>query len=99
MGLACSYLGPNFRAYAILRLNNIQVSAPRFHAKMTPISGFNWQSYIDETPTADDDRAFSGSGLYEQLNVTRDNSDYLWYMTEYVILPFYCLDAFPTSMN
>ncbi|XP_057537409.1 putative beta-galactosidase [Amaranthus tricolor] len=65
--------------------NTARVSAPRFHAKMTPISGFDWQSFIDETPTADDDRAFSGSGLYEQLNVTRDTSDYLWYMTDVTV--------------
>uniref|UniRef100_A0A803MDG3 beta-galactosidase n=1 Tax=Chenopodium quinoa TaxID=63459 RepID=A0A803MDG3_CHEQI len=65
--------------------NTARVSAPRYHAKMTPISGFSWQSYIDETPTADDDSTFSGSGLYEQLNVTRDNSDYLWYMTDVTV--------------
>ncbi|XP_021747017.1 putative beta-galactosidase [Chenopodium quinoa] len=65
--------------------NTARVSAPRYHAKMTPISGFSWQSYIDETPTADDDSTFSGSGLYEQLNVTRDNSDYLWYITDVTV--------------
>lgn len=62
--------------------NTARVSAPKYHAKMTPVSSFSWQSYIDETPTADDDSTFSASGLYEQLNVTRDYSDYLWYMTD-----------------
>lgn len=65
--------------------NTARVSAPRYHAKMLPVSGFSWQSYIDETPSADDDSTFSGSGLYEQLNVTRDNSDYLWYMTDVTV--------------
>lgn len=64
------------------------MSAPSYHAKMTPISRFSWQSYLDETPSNADDRSFSGTGLYEQLNVTRDNSDYLWYTTEYVTLLF-----------
>ncbi|GAB4853797.1 Beta-galactosidase 1 [Ancistrocladus abbreviatus] len=62
--------------------NTAKVIAPSFHATMTPISSFSWQSYVDETPTADDDSSFSANGLYEQLNVTRDMSDYLWYMTD-----------------
>ncbi|GAB4837804.1 hypothetical protein Ancab_027328 [Ancistrocladus abbreviatus] len=65
--------------------NTARVIAPRFHAMMTPVSSFSWQSYIDETPTADYDSSFSSTGLYEQLNVTRDTSDYLWYMTDVVI--------------
>lgn len=65
--------------------NTARVSAPRYHAKMTPVSRFSWQSYIDETPSADDDSSFSGAGLFEQLNVTRDNSDYLWYMTDVTV--------------
>lgn len=50
--------------------------------KMTrePI-GFAWQSYNDETEYYDDN-TFGTIGLLEQLNVTRDSSDYLWYMTE-----------------
>ncbi|KAL9254475.1 Beta-galactosidase 12-like protein [Drosera capensis] len=65
--------------------NTATVITPSFHARMTPISNFSWQSYIDETPNADDDSAFSSIGLYEQLNVTWDTTDYLWYMTDVVI--------------
>ncbi|GAB2268414.1 hypothetical protein Dimus_003376 [Dionaea muscipula] len=65
--------------------NTAKVIPPRFHAHMTPISSFSWQSYVDGTPTADGDGPFSSIGLYEQLNVTRDISDYLWYMTDVVI--------------
>lgn len=51
--------------------------------KMVPVkSGFSWQSYIEDTPTADDGESLVADGLWEQVNVTRDNSDYLWYMTE-----------------
>lgn len=62
--------------------NTARVTAPKIHSRMTPVSSFSWQSYIDETPTADDDSTFSATGLYEQLNVTWDYSDYLWYMTD-----------------
>ncbi|KAJ9537635.1 hypothetical protein OSB04_030368 [Centaurea solstitialis] len=44
-------------------------------------SGFAWQSYNDQTESYDDN-SFATVGLLEQLNVTRDSSDYLWYMTD-----------------
>nr|GEV35162.1 beta-galactosidase-like [Tanacetum cinerariifolium] len=44
-------------------------------------TGFAWQSYNDETEYYDDN-TFGTVGLLEQLNVTRDASDYLWYMTD-----------------
>ena len=44
-------------------------------------NGFAWQSYNDQTESYDDN-SFTTVGLLEQLNVTRDSSDYLWYMTE-----------------
>lgn len=51
--------------------------------KMLPVSGaFDWQSYNEEAPTADDSDTLEMVGLYEQINVTRDSSDYLWYLTE-----------------
>ncbi|KAK4343377.1 hypothetical protein RND71_036471 [Anisodus tanguticus] len=50
---------------------------------MTPTGGgLSWQSYNEETPTADDSDKLSANGLWEQKNVTRDSSDYLWYMTD-----------------
>ena len=50
--------------------------------KMTPVSRtFSWQSYNDET-TSYEDKTFTAVGLLEQLNTTRDVSDYLWYNTE-----------------
>lgn len=50
---------------------------------MVPISGaLSWQSYNEETPSADDSDTLAMEGLWEQTNVTRDSSDYLWYLTE-----------------
>lgn len=63
--------------------NTAKVNVPSSKAKMTPISnGLSWQSYNEETPSADDSDALVKDGLLEQLYVTRDSSDYLWYMTD-----------------
>lgn len=43
--------------------------------------GFSWQAYNDETATYGD-ISFTTAGLLEQINTTRDVTDYLWYMTE-----------------
>lgn len=49
---------------------------------MTSVGSFSWQSYNEEAPSSDSSDTLSMEGLYEQLNVTRDESDYLWYLTE-----------------
>ncbi|KAG5595644.1 hypothetical protein H5410_036876 [Solanum commersonii] len=60
-----------------------QISSQSSQMKMTPIGGgLSWESYTEETPSADDSDTLSTSGLWEQINVTRDSSDYLWYMTD-----------------
>ncbi|XP_051131828.1 beta-galactosidase-like [Andrographis paniculata] len=52
-------------------------------AKMVPVgSGFAWQSYSEATPAADDSDVLGMQGLWEQTYVTKDSSDYLWYMTQ-----------------
>jgi len=61
---------------------SIQVGAQSVQMKFTPVhQGFSWQSYSEETSSIDDS-AFTMTGLLEQLNTTRDVSDYLWYATE-----------------
>ncbi|KAJ8528232.1 hypothetical protein K7X08_021924 [Anisodus acutangulus] len=63
--------------------NTARVSSRSSSIKMTPTGGgLSWQSYNEETPTADDSDKLSANGLWEQKNVTRDSSDYLWYMTD-----------------
>ncbi|CDO97918.1 unnamed protein product [Coffea canephora] len=62
--------------------NTARVGAQSAQMKMNPvIKGFSWESYNEET-ASNEDNAFTVSGLLEQINVTRDNSDYLWYSTE-----------------
>ncbi|RAL45629.1 hypothetical protein DM860_009493 [Cuscuta australis] len=63
--------------------NTAKVISKGPQIKMTPVvGGFSWQSYIEETPTSSESEMTTAKHLWEQLNVTRDSSDYLWYMTE-----------------
>ncbi|XP_060209913.1 beta-galactosidase-like [Lycium barbarum] len=63
--------------------NTARVSSRSSSIKMTPTGGgLSWQSYNEETPTADNSDKLAANGLWEQKNVTRDSSDYLWYMTD-----------------
>ncbi|KAL8102570.1 hypothetical protein AgCh_027184 [Apium graveolens] len=64
--------------------NTAKVSSLGNHMKMLPVSTveFPWQSYIEDAPNSDDSDTLAMMGLYEQLNITRDSSDYLWYLTD-----------------
>ncbi|KAM7519611.1 hypothetical protein LguiB_018573 [Lonicera macranthoides] len=63
--------------------NTARITSPATHMKMTPVlKALTWQTYKDETPYFDGRNTLSSQGLWEQLNITRDWSDYLWYMTE-----------------
>ncbi|KAG9151014.1 hypothetical protein Leryth_003135 [Lithospermum erythrorhizon] len=62
--------------------NTARINAQSAQMKMTSVSqGFSWQTYNDETESYQDD-GFTVSGLLEQINTTRDASDYLWYSTD-----------------
>ncbi|KAK9099282.1 hypothetical protein Syun_026327 [Stephania yunnanensis] len=55
------------------------VGAQSAQVHMTPVGqGFAWNSFNEET-AAYDDNSITTVGLMEQLNTTRDASDYLWY--------------------
>nr|ACG29716.1 beta-galactosidase precursor [Zea mays] len=60
--------------------NTATVSEPSAPARMSPAGGFSWQSYSEATNSLDG-RAFTKDGLVEQLSMTWDKSDYLWYTT------------------
>ncbi|KAK6128023.1 hypothetical protein DH2020_038226 [Rehmannia glutinosa] len=58
--------------------NTARIGAQSAQMKMTPVrNGFSWQSYNEETASYDDDQSFTMVGLREQINTTRDNTDYL----------------------
>ncbi|CAK9134958.1 unnamed protein product [Ilex paraguariensis] len=64
--------------------NTARISSQSSLMKMIPVSSgsFPWQSYSEETPSSDQSDTLAMDGLWEQLNVTKDVSDYLWYLTE-----------------
>nr|AEG76892.1 putative beta-galactosidase [Linum usitatissimum]AEG76893.1 putative beta-galactosidase [Linum usitatissimum] len=62
--------------------NTAKVLAPRVHKKMTPLGGFTWDSYIDEVASGFASDTTTEDGLWEQLYMTKDSSDYLWYMQD-----------------
>ncbi|XP_042514195.1 beta-galactosidase 1-like [Macadamia integrifolia] len=70
--------------------NTARIGSQSAQMKMTPASvgvgGFSWQSYNEETASVEDS-SFTVAGLLEQINVTRDSTDYLWYMTTVQIGP------------
>jgi DNA polymerase III psi subunit len=41
---------------------------------------FSWESFEEDTSSSSA-TTITASGLLEQINVTRDTSDYLWYIT------------------
>ncbi|KAL6502563.1 Beta-galactosidase 5 [Orobanche hederae] len=47
----------------------------------TNVPMLSWETFSEDVLSYDADRKITASGLLEQLNVTRDASDYLWYMT------------------
>lgn len=57
-------------------------------------TGLSWQSLVEPVGTWGSGNIFSNS-LLEQLNLTKDTTDYLWYSTRYL-----CINALyfqPTS--
>ncbi|EPS69033.1 beta-galactosidase, partial [Genlisea aurea] len=70
--------------------NTAMVGAKTSWPQMVPISNapvFSWENFNEEVSEAEGDVKFSVFGLLDQLNVTRDASDYLWYMTSTEISP------------
>lgn len=41
----------------------------------------SWETFNEDITSNEVDARITVAGLMEQLNVTRDTSDYLWYMT------------------
>ncbi|KAK4483659.1 hypothetical protein RD792_010860 [Penstemon davidsonii] len=68
--------------------NTAKINFKSSQPKMVPVSGLSWlQSYKDEIPYAYESGTLSLQGLSDQINVTRDSSDYLWYLAQVKIDP------------
>ncbi|KAL2497699.1 Beta-galactosidase 3 [Abeliophyllum distichum] len=63
--------------------NTAKVGVQTSQMEMLPSNAemFSWETFNEDLSSFDDRSAFSALGLLEQINVTRDASDYLWYTT------------------
>ncbi|XP_011083163.1 beta-galactosidase 3 [Sesamum indicum] len=69
--------------------NTAKVGGQTSQMEMRPTDTeiFSWETYNEDLSSSDDSSTFSTLGLLEQINVTRDSSDYLWYTTSVDISP------------
>ncbi|XP_021667108.2 beta-galactosidase 5 isoform X2 [Hevea brasiliensis] len=69
--------------------NTARVGAQTSHMQMLPTGSelFSWETYDEEISSLEDSSRMTSLGLLEQINVTRDSSDYLWYLTSVDISP------------
>ncbi|XAR73820.1 Beta-galactosidase [Bertholletia excelsa] len=63
--------------------NTAKVRVQTSQMEMVPSNSqmLSWETYNEDVSSLDDRSTFSSFGLLEQINVTRDTTDYLWYIT------------------
>ncbi|GLT39194.1 hypothetical protein SLA2020_134000 [Shorea laevis] len=63
--------------------NTAKVGVQTSQMQMLPTNAeiFSWESYDEDISSLDDSSTMTALGLLDQMNVTRDASDYLWYIT------------------
>uniref|UniRef100_A0A5B6ZDD3 Beta-galactosidase n=1 Tax=Davidia involucrata TaxID=16924 RepID=A0A5B6ZDD3_DAVIN len=69
--------------------NTAKVGVQTSRMQMLPTNSklLSWGTFNEDISSVDDDSKITFVGLLEQLNVTRDTSDYLWYTTSVEISP------------
>lgn len=69
--------------------NTAKVGSKTSQVHMLPanVPTHSWGTFTEDTSNIDTDSKLTVIGLLEQLNVTRDTSDYLWYTTSVEISP------------
>ncbi|KAJ6352178.1 hypothetical protein OIU76_001401 [Salix suchowensis] len=69
--------------------NTAKVGVQTSHVKMLPTGSrlFSWETYDEDISSLGASSRMTTLGLMEQINVTRDTTDYLWYITSVNINP------------
>ncbi|XWS21015.1 hypothetical protein CRYUN_Cryun30bG0018700 [Craigia yunnanensis] len=69
--------------------NTAMVGVKTSHIQMLPTNSkmFSWETYDEDISSLGESSRITAPGLLEQMNVTRDTSDYLWYTTSVDISP------------
>ncbi|XP_048633967.1 beta-galactosidase 2-like isoform X1 [Brassica napus] len=66
--------------------NTAKIRSPSILMKMVPTSTrLSWESYNEAIPSSGDYGTFARDGLLEQISMTRDKTDYFWYLTDITI--------------
>ncbi|KAL4013236.1 hypothetical protein IC575_025398 [Cucumis melo] len=65
----------------------VQVQTNQLSFLPTRDESFSWETYSENISSIEDDSSMSYDGLLEQLNITKDTSDYLWYTTSVNVDP------------
>ncbi|XP_076933471.1 beta-galactosidase 3-like [Bidens hawaiensis] len=60
---------------------NVEVESTQMEMLPSDSNMFSWEMYTEDLTVSDESSTFTVSGLLEQINITRDTSDYLWYTT------------------
>ncbi|KAH7848772.1 hypothetical protein Vadar_007621 [Vaccinium darrowii] len=63
--------------------NTAKVGAQASQIQMSPTNSIllSWETFDEDIFSLEDSSTLAAIGLLEQINVTRDSTDYLWYMT------------------
>ncbi|KHG20819.1 Beta-galactosidase 3 [Gossypium arboreum] len=63
--------------------NTAKVGPKASRVQMVPtnVKIESWETFNEDVHSVDDESSMTVKGLLEQLNITRDTSDYLWYTT------------------
>ncbi|XP_074585621.1 LOW QUALITY PROTEIN: beta-galactosidase 5-like [Curcuma longa] len=69
--------------------NTAKVGVQTSQMQMYPINAQSlvWETYDEEVASQGENSLITSTGLLEQINVTRDTSDYLWYITSVDVNP------------
>ncbi|MBA0829097.1 hypothetical protein Goarm_013720, partial [Gossypium armourianum] len=59
----------------------VGTEASRVQMLPTNVKIESWETFNEDVHSVDDESSMTVKGLLEQLNITRDTSDYLWYTT------------------
>ncbi|XP_021286017.1 beta-galactosidase 3-like [Herrania umbratica] len=59
----------------------VRIKTSRVQMLPTNVKLQSWETFTEDVYSVEDESPMTANGLLEQLNITRDTSDYLWYTT------------------
>ncbi|PSR99642.1 Beta-galactosidase [Actinidia chinensis var. chinensis] len=66
---------------AVFNTARLQIQITRMQMLPTNSALLSWETYDEDISSLEDSPTMTAVGLLEQINITRDSSDYLWYIT------------------